>query len=164
MEILTRYQLRMADPQKDAVVIARLKVACWREAYEGILPAALLDELSVERATRSWEQALGKGVAWIAEYAGTPVGFTHVTGGEVTTLYVRKSDQGCGLGCELLQRSFEEIACLAYEEARVWVLEENTAARHFYERMGGQRVARRAVGFSRWPDIMEVRYDFHLPD
>lgn len=164
MEILTRYQLRMADPKTDAAVLARLKVACWRETYPGILPADLLDGLCVEKSKRSWEQALCKGVAWIAEHAGTPVGFTHVSGGEVTTLYVRRSDQGCGLGSALLQHSFDEIACLAHEDARLWVLEENLQARHFYERMGGQRVARRAVGFSRWPEIMEVRYDFHLPD
>ncbi len=164
MSVLTRYQLRMAWPDQDERLIAGLKVACWREAYAGILPQPILDELNVNRSTMEWAHGLRHGIAWIAEQSGAPVGFGHARGAEVTTLYVRKADHRNGVGRELLLHCFDEIACLGHASAHLWVLEENSAARHFYERAGGRLTARRPVGFPRWPRIMEVRYDFALAD
>lgn len=162
MSVLTRYQLRMAWPDRDEGLIARLKVACWREAYTGILPQAVLDELSVRRSIMEWTRGLREGIAWIAEQAGEPVGFGHMRQNEVTTLYVRAADHGRGVGRELLTHCFDEIGCLGHDRAHLWVLEENRAARIFYDRMGGRPTARRPAGFARWPHIMEVRYDFRI--
>ncbi|MEP0710101.1 GNAT family N-acetyltransferase [Parvibaculum sp.] len=160
MTVLARYQMRMAMPGEDEEKLGRLIVACWREAYPGILPASLLDGMDRVREAAKWKRSLETGIAWIAEQSGEPVGIGHMQGAEITTLYVRKADQGAGVGAELLARVFEEIACLGRREAFLWALEENAKARAFYERMGGRLVARRPVGFRRHPHIMEVRYDF----
>lgn len=164
MKVLTRYQLRMANPDKDAEIIARLKVICWREAYTGLLPQVLLDGLDFTRATRDWHENLKTGIAWIAEQSGEPVGFGHSRNDEVTTLYVRKTDHRNGVGAALLNHCFDEIGCLGYKRAHLWVLENNFSARRFYQRQCGNGKARRSVGFSRWPDIMEIRYEFNVPD
>lgn len=153
----------MALPGADAETIARLKIACWREAYPGILPQPILDGLDLSRATAEWRAALEEGIAWIAAEAGMPVGFGHMRGAEVTTLYVRAADHGRGVGREILQHLFDEIGCLGHRTAHLWVLEENPKARRFYERMGGRLAARRPVGFRGYPHITEVRYDF-APD
>ncbi|HUD52798.1 GNAT family N-acetyltransferase [Parvibaculum sp.] len=163
MTVLTRYQVRMAWPDQDEDLIARLKIICWREAYPGILPQPILDDLNLGRSIVEWTHALQTGIAWIAEQSGGLVGFGHARDNEVTTLYVRKMDQGRGVGRELLQHCFDEIACLGHDEAHLWVLEKNIKAQRFYERMGGVATARRPVGFSRYPWIAEVRYDFRLP-
>jgi len=162
MSVLTRYQTRMAVPGRDEHKLGRLIVACWREAYPGILPQPLLDGLNADRETGKWRQSLRNGIAWIAEQSGEAVGVGHIHGAEVTTLYARRADQGMGLGAELLFRLFDEVTCLGRREAFLWALEENTNARRFYERMGGRLVARRPVGFAGYPHIMEVRYDFAL--
>lgn len=162
MKLLTRYQTRMAMPGEDEETLARLKVVCWREAYPGLLPQPLLDKLDAQREETVWSDALGRGIAWMAEQAGVPVGFGHMEGAEVTTLYIRKEDHGQGVGAALLTHLFDEISCLGRREAFLWVLEKNAKARGFYERMGGRLVARRPVGFARHPEIMEVRYDFVL--
>lgn len=162
MNVLTRYQLRMAWPDQDEDLIARLKIACWREAYPGLLPQPILDGLDLERSTMEWADALRGGIAWIAEQAGSPVGFGHSSGDEVTTLYVRKADHGHGVGRELLRHCFDEITCLGHDDAHLWVLEKNTKAQRFYESMGGVAMARRPVGFSRYPWIAEVKYCFQL--
>lgn len=162
MNVLTRYQLRMAWPDQDEDLIASLKIACWREAYPGILPQNILDGLDLRRSTMEWAHALRGGIAWIAEQAGSPVGFGHSSGDEVTTLYVRKTDHRHGVGRELLRHCFDEIACLGHDTAQLWVLEENERARYFYERMGGKPTSRRPVGFARYPRIMEMRYEFNL--
>lgn len=71
MKVLTRYQLRMANPDEDAETIARLTVTCWREAYTGLLPQALLDGLDVTRATRSWTESLKTGIAGLLSKAAS---------------------------------------------------------------------------------------------
>jgi len=162
MLIATRYVTRMAQPGADEEIIARLKIACWREAYPGILPQPVLDGLDLTRSTAEWKRALARGIAWIGEQSGEPVGFGHMRCDEITTLYIRKADHGRGLGVELLLHLFDEIGCLGHRQAHLWVLENNIKARDFYRRMGGVASARRAVGFARYPDIMEVRYDFHI--
>lgn len=162
MKLLTRYQSRMAMPGQDEETLARLKVTCWRESYPGLLPQPLLDRLNVTREETVWSDALCRGIAWIVEQAGTPVGFGHMEGAEITTLYVRKEDHAKGVGAALLHHLFDEISCLGRREAFLWVLEKNLKARGFYERMGGRLVARRPVGFPRYPEITEVRYDFVL--
>lgn len=162
MTVLARYQTRMAMPGTDEEKLGRLIVACWREAYPEILPASLLDGMDRAREAAKWKRSLETGIAWIAEQSGASVGVGHMQGAEVTTLYVRKADQGQGVGAELLARLFDEIACLGRREAFLWALEKNVRARAFYERMGGRLVARRPVGFRHHPQIMEVRYDFVL--
>ncbi|MBO6634474.1 MAG: GNAT family N-acetyltransferase, partial [Parvibaculum sp.] len=152
MTVLARYRMRMAMPGEDEERLGRLIVACWREAYPGILPESLLDGMDRVREAAKWKRSLETGIAWIAEQSGEPVGIGHMQGAEVTTLYVRKADQGEGLGAELLARMFEEIACLGRREAFLWALEENRKARAFYERLGGRLVARRQVGFRRHPN------------
>ncbi len=152
----------MAMPGRDEETLARLKVTCWRESYPGLLPQPLLDRLDARRDEVNWERHLQEGIAWIAEQSGAPVGFGHAEGAEVTTLYVRKADHGHGVGAALLTHLFDEISCLGRREAFLWVLEKNLKARGFYERMGGRLVARRPVGFPRYPEITEVRYDFML--
>ncbi|PKQ08429.1 MAG: hypothetical protein CVT73_07250 [Alphaproteobacteria bacterium HGW-Alphaproteobacteria-12] len=158
----TGYQTRMAMPGEDEEALGRLIVACWREAYRDMLPAALLNRLDHRREARKWRDGLQTGIAWIAGQAGAPVGVGYMRGAEVTTLYVRKADHGRGIGADLLAHLFDEIACLGRREAFLWVLEKNLKARAFYEHMGGRLVARRSVGFARHPEIMEVRYDFVL--
>lgn len=162
MLIATRYQMRMAMPGRDEERLGRLIVACWREAYPGILPQPLLDGLDAAREAAKWRQSLHHGIAWIAEQSGETVGVGHMQGAEITTLYTRRADHGRGVGAELLLRLFDEISCLGRREAFLWALEKNTRARAFYERMGGRLTGRRPVGFARYPNIMEVRYDFVL--
>jgi ribosomal protein S18 acetylase RimI-like enzyme len=162
MNVLHRYRMHMARPGADEEAIARLKISCWREAYPGILPQPILDGLDLGRSTTEWRSALAEGIAWIAAQAGAPIGFGHMRDAEVTTLYVRRDDHGQGVGGEILRHLFDEIGCLGHRVGHLWVLEENAKARHFYERMGGRFVARRPVGFARYPHIMEVRYDFAL--
>jgi ribosomal protein S18 acetylase RimI-like enzyme len=164
MTVLTRYLMRMAEPDADEVLLGRLQVACWREAYPGLLPRPILDGLDAARIAAGWRLSLRDGIAWIAEQAGEPVGFGHMHGAEVTTLYVRQMDHGRGVGGALLRHLFDEIACLGRREAFLWVLAENHKARAFYARMGGRPVARRSVGYARYPGIMEVRYDFVLDE
>ncbi len=134
--------IRLATPD-DAAAAAACHIACWREAYAGIVDPTVLaarsDDLS-QRTTR-WRQAVTDlGPRWLAvEPAGDVVGFAAAgpardvdTDGDIElyALYVRAVHYGTGLGDRLL------VAAIADSAAYLWVFEANRRARAFYARHG----------------------------
>ncbi|HEV8562163.1 MAG TPA: GNAT family N-acetyltransferase [Actinophytocola sp.] len=61
----------------DAAEIARIQLGTWRTAYTGILPAAVLAELSEDGAAAQWRQTIEHGPATVlvATEGGWTVGF-----------------------------------------------------------------------------------------
>jgi GNAT superfamily N-acetyltransferase len=65
-----------------------------------------------------------------------PVGAACVTDGWLEGLYVVPERWGTGLGNELHDRALDEVRGLGSWSCRLWVLEDNSRARRFYERRG----------------------------
>ena len=146
----------------DAAVIGAVHVESWRETYSGLLPDAMLAELSVERWAAMWGELLGDpGTAenmaiFVAENEGRIVGiggcgpqrdealaksgFT----GEFGMIYVLRSHQGRGLGRSIMASLARSLAKLGHAKASLWVFRENERARRFYERLGGTIVGEKA--------------------
>lgn len=68
---------------------------------------------------------------WVAEANGAIVGFIGYRAGFIDHLYVDLGRQGRGIGTALLDKAMDEEPML-----RLWVFQENGAARRFYERRG----------------------------
>jgi GNAT superfamily N-acetyltransferase len=127
----------------DADAIAAVHVAAWQHAYRGMLPAELLDALSVTAWAQRWRRQLAdleSGRTWVA---GEPVrGFVSVGPsrdddapagtGELYALYVHPDVWGTGLGTRLMTTACEVLG----GTATLWVLEANERGRRFYERHG----------------------------
>ena len=131
----------------DAAAIGAVHVESWRETYTGLLPDAMLAELSVDRWARMWEELLGDpGTAesmaiFVAENEGRIVGiggcgpqrdealaksgFT----GEFGMIYVLRAHQGRGLGRSIMASLARSLAKLGHEKASLWVFRENERAR-----------------------------------
>jgi putative acetyltransferase len=73
---------------------------------------------------------------YIAELDGEPAGSVSVGNGFLQTLYVLPEYQGRGIGSSLHDHALDRLRALGADEARLWTLEENEAARRFYERRG----------------------------
>jgi ribosomal protein S18 acetylase RimI-like enzyme len=73
---------------------------------------------------------------WVAEEEGRVVGFTGVSGSELTHLYTDPSAQNLGVGRALL----DHVKSLRPERLELWVFQKNEAARRFYERHGFELV------------------------
>jgi len=141
-------ELRRATAD-DARAIAGVYLETWRATYEGIVPAAYLAKLSVERLTRVWKKSIAEGELILVAAVGPHVlGFTSggrereadpFFRGEIFTLYVDVAAQRHGVGAMLLLEMLRELP----SPVLVWVLEENHAARAFYEALGGMAVRRR---------------------
>ena len=127
----------------DAEAIARVQERGWQVAYRHVFPRAVLDRggfIEVER----WRRRLSSPPpGWSTLVAGDPVaGFASVGPGrndadvgELYALYVEPGRWSTGIGGALIRRA-EEVLARDFDDAVLWVLEDNPRARRFYERAG----------------------------
>ena len=147
---MSRFAIRPATVA-DAEGIARAHVQAWHESYRGMIPDEVLDGLSVEARTARWRSIIGSAarpiILLVAEDRDRIVGFGTASGrlsaelptdGEVTALYLIEAAKRQGVGRALFGRLLGWFAEQNFHTAGLWVLTANTAARRFYEAMGGR--------------------------
>ncbi|MGH6827993.1 MAG: GNAT family N-acetyltransferase [Rhizomicrobium sp.] len=145
--------LRQARPG-DAVPLARIYVAAWRDTYAAILPHKLLANMSVELHAARLDRAIRKGTVMTAELSHHGVvglagfGASRDRGlgfdGEIYTLYVDPNFLSMGAGRALLHGAFAALQMRAFHSCVIWSHAQNHAC-YFYEAMGGVRVAERCA-------------------
>jgi ribosomal protein S18 acetylase RimI-like enzyme len=154
----------------DAGGIARVHIASWQVAYEGVFPRDFLGSLDLEVRTGWWEALLlrGERVTFVADANDGVAGFCLIGPsddpgwGEVFAIYVDPAHWGSGLGWELLAASELQLAEDGFEKAMLWVLEGNDRARNFYERqrwIKAKPIRLETIGGT---EITEVRYEREL--
>ncbi|NYI08466.1 GNAT family N-acetyltransferase [Allostreptomyces psammosilenae] len=152
----------------------------WRGAYGGILPPAYLDavipdEESLARAVREFRTGHPGRHRLVAELDGRLVGLV-VAGvprptapsarlplpaeriGEVLSLQTVPAVWGSGVGDDLLRTARELMARDGRDVCTLWVLEENTRARHFYRRHGLRPTGDEQVSRMGGRRIRQLRY------
>jgi ribosomal protein S18 acetylase RimI-like enzyme len=157
-----RPTLRAADPA-DGATIARIQLAAWRATY-GHLNPEMVDRLDLTRTADNWTAATTDPVhrLRLAEYAGAVVGYAHsgpADGesddvGELHAVYLLSSAQGIGAGRLLAEDALRGLAEAGCTECILWVAEENSHARGFYEHLG----FRTDDGRDTWRGLTVVRY------
>lgn len=135
--------MRAATPA-DADAIESIRVRAWRAAYRHVFPPAELDSMQVD-GTRWRERLSGPPAGWailVADRDDEVIGFTALGPsrdgapvGELYAIYVDPDAWSTGAGRALI-RATEEVLAEEFEEATLWVLEENPRARRFYEAFG----------------------------
>jgi L-amino acid N-acyltransferase YncA len=162
--------IRPATPA-DAPAIAQAHVASWRTSYKGILDDAFLQNLSVQRRAKSWEELLSNpehpAFLYVAEdETGMIVGF--VSGrterennaeytGEVGAIYLVKQAQGQGTERKLMQAPARELIQRGHQSMLLWVLRDNFPARKFYKALGGQYLYEQPIEIGE-QKLIEVAY------
>jgi ribosomal protein S18 acetylase RimI-like enzyme len=162
----------------DAQAIAEIQVRSWQWAYRTLIPDYYLDSLSatLERRIEAYREQIMHLPAqhswWIVEEAKCPAGFT-MTGpsrdldvspmvAEVFAIYLSPNTVGKGLGRTLFKHAVEDLQQGGYAQATLWVLENNTRARTFYEAAGwaldGSSKNEERSGFV----LHEVRYHINF--
>lgn len=154
----------------DALDLARVEVASWREAYRFLLPGPYLRGINVERCRGRWVRRLAaehdSDDHWVLEHGGRVAGFC--TAGpsradpefsaEVFTLYLHP-DRWCrGLGGELLTHATDALAARPFGWMHVWVLAQNARARRFYARHGLTPDGQRRIDRTGGRRLLVVRY------
>lgn len=123
--------------------ISRIYEESWKSAYRGIVPQAYLDGIPAGR----WAEALDR-AGWdtlVLTEGERLIGTSSVCAsrwpdwpgfGEVVSLYLLPESMGKGYGKALLAAAVKRLAEQGFQDALLWVLEENRRARRFYERAG----------------------------
>lgn len=142
------FQIFPAGPS-DAEDLAGVHVKAWRESYRGLLPDAFLNQMSEIAHARRFSRALlrletndiilaaGDRRGLVGYAAGGPSRKKVIGEAEISTLYVLKSAQGCGLGEGLLLDTARALAAQGLKTLVISVLRDNLRARGFYEHLGG---------------------------
>jgi len=150
----------------DAEAIARIHVRTWQVAYAHVFPQEELASLSVERRVEGWRRALGERgePVLVAERDGQVAGFASAGPsreeggvGELYAIYVEPDAWGTGLGRELMREVERRLLADGYEQAELWVLEDNPRARRFYEAAGWEPGDMRPIAVF-GTEVPEIRY------
>lgn len=142
-------EYRPATPP-DAQAVAFLHARSWRENYRGAFPDAFLDGELPEERLRVWRSRLddppGNQFVQVAVDGADLVGFVCAYGADdqqwgsfIDNLHVADASKRNGIGSSLMERAGVWLDSL-YSNLGVylWVLEANSSARRFYERLGAQ--------------------------
>ncbi|MBY0503631.1 MAG: GNAT family N-acetyltransferase [Bryobacteraceae bacterium] len=129
----------------DCQAIAEVHVLSWQHAYAGILPPAVLADLSIERRAVMWHEAVTNGSpkVLVARRGGDVVGFIaygacrdsgRTEWGEVWALYLHPEHWSRGTGRALWLAA--EAGLRDYRAVSLWVLRQNERAIRFYRAAG----------------------------
>ncbi|HUN31922.1 MAG TPA: GNAT family N-acetyltransferase [Trebonia sp.] len=144
--------LQVAGPD-DADKLAAVFLDCWTISYARVMPAALVEGMTAEKAQAMWAEALRRpGQTIVAATQDEPpqavVGFVGFQldqdgAGYVSSLYVSPNLQGGGVGRILLAEAERRLRDSGARTARLWVFEDNAPTRAFYARQGWEPDGRR---------------------
>lgn len=159
--------IRLAEVA-DAPILAEMHVRSWQAAYRHILPAEFLDSLDVAQRAVFWKESLGEGAQVLVAVDDQVIGFCHAGEssdqgwGEIYSIYVDPDHWGRGVGGELLAAGQKRLETFGFNEALLWVLEDNQSARRFYEAKGWELSKRFQILEIGGTPVTEVRYEIDL--
>ncbi|MEY2470586.1 MAG: hypothetical protein QOF21_3284 [Actinomycetota bacterium] len=155
----------------DAQAVGTAHAASWRATYADLgsdFLASIDDEERIALWTRVIAEDGESGPVYVATVDRTVVAFvnprssrdddTSDTTGEVVALYAVPEAWGSGAGRALMAAAVDELRALGFTDAILWVLENNTRARRFYELAGWALDGAEKDEVWRGVPIHEVRY------
>lgn len=136
-------EIRFVTEDDDLKEISGIYEKSWRQTYKGMLPSGYLRHIPegnwADRINRfgarsmvavsggEYIATISFGASHISQYEGL---------GEVFSLYVLPQYTGKGIGRRLMDRAVSELKSLGYSRIILFALDQNLAARRFYERYG----------------------------
>lgn len=143
--------------QEDACDLSKVFDATWREAYQGILPAIVLERMIGRRGPRWWQSTIGRGRPLVVLDVGeSVVGYVSYgrcrdrslpADGEVDELYLAPEYQGLGFGKRMFKAVRNDLDDRGAKRVAVWCLTDNERACAFYRHLGGRLVAETSERF-----------------
>ena len=136
-------EIRYIIPTDDRMELSKIYEESWKYAYKGIIPQDYLDSIPNGRWSSNFDNPNWKTLICIDN--GRIVGTSSFCKsrfeqfhdwGEVISIYLLPNYMGKGYGKALMKSTLSELKKEGYENIFLWVLEENSRARHFYEQFG----------------------------
>ena len=163
--------IRRATAQ-DTRAVANIHVESWNVAYRGIMPDEAIARTDLAYRTKFWGERIadpewpvfvidegGKSVAFCQMIPTRDSGDDPARVGHITSLHVLPPLRGRGHGRALVDHVLTEFRRRGFTEVTLWVLEENRAARAFYEKYGFEHDGGTRIDTH---EVPEVRYRITL--
>jgi ribosomal protein S18 acetylase RimI-like enzyme len=150
--------------------VAEIKVRNWKDTYGPLIPANVLRPFldpvaQLDYVRRSVEST--DAILLVAEErTGNVIGFSlafldHGPEPWLESLHVHPDFQSRGAGTLLMRATATELKARGFNAMRLGVVDGNTAAERFYERLGGVDAGREPVSWAtgvmhhiyRWPNL-----------
>lgn len=143
------YQVPRVD---DASAIALLHVTSWREAYDGMIPSGILENVDMADRTARWKSYLDVdgSPTYLARADSEAAGFIRAgpvkeplaegADGHIFALYILKRFHRRGIGRRLIGLAARDWLNQGGKALSVGVLTANQPARAFYEALGARFV------------------------
>ena len=152
---------------KDIAYVQQIAHETWRETYNNIIP----HELQTRFLTRNYSdmmlmKRMEKTIMLIAECEGVPIGFANFTridadgDSELTAMYILPNYQQTGYGKKLFLQALSQLKDAS--KLSVYVDEQNSLGRTFYEKQGFQFVEMFSESFEGYP-VKTVQYVYNFP-
>ena len=154
-----------------------LHIACWRDAYKGIISDEYLDSMSaqLDRRVEICRQAINEpdGCECLYVANGDEMIGRLIFGesrdedkhgaGEIYAIYLLADYWGKGYGTQMMDFAVSALRLAGFREIIVWVLEDNYRARRFYEKCGFAYDGTRQ-GIDIGETLVEIRYGLKTDD
>lgn len=150
-------------------------IACWQSAYKGIIPDDYLKNMSAEIEPRT--ERLKKNLVELTDFLyyyaavdnemigrliiGKSRDEDKPDAGEICAIYLLEEYWSKGYGRQIMDYALKTLKCMGYSEIILWVLDENTRARRFYEKFGFVFDGTKK-GIEIGKTLIEIRYTLNL--
>ena len=184
-QALERQPLAVVEPLEirppridEAAGAAAVHHRSWVDTYTALVGPIEAARLTLAERIAHWEWLLGSQPtnwgALVAIRSGAIVGLVEwelgvdadTSVGEIHAIHVAVEERSRGVGRRLLNGSMRALRAHGLRRTILWVVEDNSPARAFYERRGwawdGTRLERPLGGFPGFPAVIEVRYALDL--
>ena len=158
-------EIRYIVPSDDRKLISRIYEESWRYAYRGIIPQSYLDAIPEGRWVKNFDIPGWHTMVCIenGEYIGTSSFCKsrfekYPDDGEVISIYFLPDYIRKGYGTRLQEAVMGELKKRGFRKVFLWVLEENSSARQFYENFGFRCTDEYLDGKIGGKAVREVRY------
>ncbi len=136
-------EIRYITSEDDKLAISKIYEESWKYAYKNIIPQDYLDSIEEGR----WVVTLNicEWQTFVCIDNGKYIGTSsfcksrfeqYPNCGEIISIYFLPEYMGKGYGKKLFEAVVSELKAQGYNEIFLWVLDDNVAAKRFYEKQG----------------------------
>jgi ribosomal protein S18 acetylase RimI-like enzyme len=162
-------QANLAEAPLLAEFHRRVALVAYASIFPPEAPPPDPDQMELDWHRRLSGEFAPHPVGYAAELSGQLAGVIIASGdpdmptfGHITRLYVEPRLWGRGVGRSLYDRAAAHLQDVGYAQASLWVLERNTHARCWYERLGWSCTGERKPVYEP-AGIDDVRYTLPMP-
>lgn len=161
-------EIRKIKKSDDINAIGKIYEKSWNFAYNGIIPKDYFYSVSGDKWLPHFENKSMNSLVLIEnnQFIGTSSYCKSRSKefndfGEIVSIYLLPEHMGKGYGKLLFEATLNELVKTGYQNVFLWVLEENTRARRFYEKQKFKLSDKSNYINIGGKNLKEVAYTYH---